>query len=52
MVSLQSKQIQRRTPFNHAAATLKLSGQSDPDPQRYLRNTQTDTQTDRDSLLL
>ena len=45
-VSLQSKQIRLGTPLNQAAAMLKLSGQSDPDPQSYLRNTQTDRQTD------
>ena len=36
----------RCTPLNHTAAMLKLSGQSDPDPQRYLRQTQTDRQTE------
>ena len=30
------------TPLNQAAAMWKLSGQSDPDPQRYLRQTQTE----------
>ena len=45
-VSLQSKQMQRRTPLNQAAAMLKLSGQSDPDLQRYLRNTHTYRQTE------
>ena len=39
--------MQRCTPLNQAAAMLKLSGQSDPDLQRYLRHTYTDTQTDR-----
>ena len=34
MVSLQSKQIRRCTPLNHAVAMLNISGQSDPDPQR------------------
>ena len=34
------------TPLNHAAAMLKLSGQSDPDPQRYLRQTHTERQTE------
>ena len=32
-VSLQSKQMRLGTPLNQAAAMLKLSGQSDPDPQ-------------------
>ena len=45
----------RCTPLNHAAAMLKVSGQCDPDPQRYLthRNThtQTDIETDRQRLL-
>ena len=44
-VSLQSKQMRRCTPLNQAAAMLKLSGQSDPDPQRYLRLTHTHTHT-------
>ena len=39
--------MQLGTPLNQAAAMLKLSGQSDPDPQRYLRNTHIHTQTDR-----
>ena len=40
-------------PLNHAEAMLKISGQFDPDPQRYLRHThrepasQPDSQTDR-----
>ena len=38
--------MRRCTPLN-AAAMWKLSGESDPDPQRYLRNTHTDRQTDR-----
>ena len=42
-LSLQSKQMRRCTPLNHAAAMLKLSSQSDPDLQRYLRNTHTHT---------
>ena len=33
--------------MKHAAAMLKLSGQSDPDPQKYLRHRYTDRQTDR-----
>ena len=37
--------MRRCTPLNHTAAMLKLSGQSDPDPQRYLRNTYTHTHT-------
>ena len=39
MVSLQPKQMRHCTPLNQAAAMLKLSGHSDPDPQGYLRNT-------------
>ena len=31
-------------PLNHAAAMLKISGQSDPDLQGYLRHTYTDRQ--------
>ena len=38
-VLLQSKQMQLGTPLNNTAAMLKLSSQSDPDPQRYFRNT-------------
>ena len=33
------------TPFNHTAAMLNLSDQSDPDLQRYLRHTHTDRHT-------
>ena len=38
--------MQRCTPLNHTAAMLKLSHQSDPDLQRYLRHTYTDRQTE------
>ena len=41
--------MRRCTPLNQAAVILKLSGQSDPDLQRYLR--QTDRQTDRQGVL-
>ena len=44
-VSLQSKQMRCHTPLNQAAAMLKVSGQSDPDLQRYLRQTHTHTHT-------
>ena len=37
--------MQRCTPLNQAAAMLKLSDQSDPDLQRYLRHTYTHRQT-------
>ena len=37
----------RCTPLNHAAAMFKMFGQSDPDPQRYLRHTYTHTHTHR-----
>ena len=40
------KAMRRCTPLNHAAALWKLSGQSDSDPQRYLRKTHADRQTE------
>ena len=42
---MQSKQMRRCTPLNRAAAMLKLSGQSNPDPQRYLRHAHKHTHT-------
>ena len=38
-------------PLNQAAAMFKLSDQSDPDLQRYLRYTYTDRYTDRQRFL-
>ena len=38
--------------MNHTAAMLKLSDQSDPDLQRYLRHTHTDRHTDRQRFLV
>ena len=48
MVSLQSKQMQRCTPLNQAAAMLKLSGQSDL-TRRDMWGTH--TQTDRETAI-